>query len=212
MFVDIGVVHFDLHKNNILVYYSEETRQFKVLLIDFGRASDITNEKNDRYLNEFDKSLLSMRREYFFGNPNYRILRGEEYPVSNATSFFIEYYPDWSDFYTLHNTEINELLRSEMAVTVTREKLGYNTIKTYKKSGFLFNPPPIPDEDVVDEYDEDDEELDEDIEEDEELDEDVEETSPSKKRTRQNGKYNSGPQPKKKVGLVVSGKTQNAVP
>jgi len=153
LFVDIGVVHLDLHKNNILVYYSTETHQFKVLLIDFGRASDITNGKRDKWLKEFDKSLLMLRKKFFFGNPEYHTFRGDSEPISNASTFFKDYYHDWTDFYTLHKSEIDKLLVGEMSVI--RGRLSYKTIEKYKNNGWLFNPPPIPDVDIVEYSDED---------------------------------------------------------
>jgi hypothetical protein len=46
LFIDIGVVHFDLHMGNSLIYESDG---IKSVIIDFGRASDITIQREDEY-------------------------------------------------------------------------------------------------------------------------------------------------------------------
>lgn len=64
LFVDIGVIHFDLHSGNALMY--NEGGQIKCLLIDFGRVSDITNGKDDEYLTALEKNNLIVQKNAFY--------------------------------------------------------------------------------------------------------------------------------------------------
>jgi hypothetical protein len=53
LFIDIGVIHLDLHFENIMIYLDsdktilEPVDKIKTLLIDFGRASNIENNEKD---------------------------------------------------------------------------------------------------------------------------------------------------------------------
>jgi hypothetical protein len=53
LFIDIGVIHMDLHRSNALVYRNRDGL-IDTTIIDFGRASDITNGVSDKY---FDKTI-----------------------------------------------------------------------------------------------------------------------------------------------------------
>lgn len=64
LFVDTGIIHFDLHPNNALIYTNSGIIQ--TLIIDFGRASDITNGKDDDFLTIPEKhALIEKKNEYF---------------------------------------------------------------------------------------------------------------------------------------------------
>lgn len=65
LFLDIGVIHFDLHANNILVYYDKTKKGYpvKTKLIDFDMASIVTNTKDDAYLDKSRKSFLATHRK-----------------------------------------------------------------------------------------------------------------------------------------------------
>ena len=53
LFIDIGVLHLDLHLENIIIYLDSDKKildpvnKIKTLLIDFGRASNIENSEKD---------------------------------------------------------------------------------------------------------------------------------------------------------------------
>ena len=57
LFVDIGVIHMDLHKSNALVYLNREGL-IDTTIIDFGRSSDITNGIPDKYFSEAQKAII----------------------------------------------------------------------------------------------------------------------------------------------------------
>ena len=61
LFIDIGVVHLDLHTNNVLV----DNTTLNTLIIDFGSASDITNNEED-LLTIPEKVPLNDKKTEFF--------------------------------------------------------------------------------------------------------------------------------------------------
>lgn len=65
LFVDVGVMHFDLHSHNSLIYTTDEVNT-KCLLIDFGRASDILSDSNDDFLLTDEKQRLKNIKEQEF--------------------------------------------------------------------------------------------------------------------------------------------------
>jgi hypothetical protein len=65
LFIELGVIHFDLHTGNVLVY-DNGSGQPNSLIIDFGRASDIENGLNDDYLSASDKiAVLDVKKSYY---------------------------------------------------------------------------------------------------------------------------------------------------
>lgn len=52
LFLFIGILHFDLHADNVLVSVAPSpSLDIKTTIIDFGKASDITSRRGDSYLN-----------------------------------------------------------------------------------------------------------------------------------------------------------------
>lgn len=71
LFLDIGVINFDLHTKNILVY-NEGTKKnkYNTRLIDFETSSIITNSTRDNYLSEGKKEgLLILRQDKLNESP-----------------------------------------------------------------------------------------------------------------------------------------------
>jgi hypothetical protein len=64
LFVHIGVIHFDLHSINILIYITDD-KQIKSVLIDFGRASDITDGVRDKMLELDEKNEILAKKDEF---------------------------------------------------------------------------------------------------------------------------------------------------
>ena len=75
LFIEIGVIHFDLHPGNVMVYLTPDEK-IETLLIDFGRASNIMSdepdgifhkneneESNDRYIAK--KKEIRAKKEYY---------------------------------------------------------------------------------------------------------------------------------------------------
>jgi len=65
LFIDIGVIHFDLHMKNALIYLTPNN-EIRCLLIDFGRASDIMNSDNDEHLDVIKKDEMIIMKNKFF--------------------------------------------------------------------------------------------------------------------------------------------------
>jgi hypothetical protein len=57
LYIEGGVIHFDLHGKNALIYVTER-RELDVIIIDFGRASNLRNGTNDEYLNVNEKKIM----------------------------------------------------------------------------------------------------------------------------------------------------------
>jgi len=64
LFIEIGVIHFDLHAGNIMIYLNSE-QEIKCSLIDFGRVSNIHSDDADIYLNKGRKEHIKLGINYF---------------------------------------------------------------------------------------------------------------------------------------------------
>jgi len=62
LFVQIGVIHYDLHGGNSLASVTEDG-QLKSFLIDFGRASNVIDGKDDEYLTRIEKEMMKTAKE-----------------------------------------------------------------------------------------------------------------------------------------------------
>ncbi len=65
LFIEIGVIHFDLHPRNIMIYLTPDN-EIKTLLIDFGRASNIMNGEPDTHLNKLQKEELILKKKKYY--------------------------------------------------------------------------------------------------------------------------------------------------
>jgi len=64
LFIEVGVVHFDLHQKNALIYRRGASHHLHAVLIDFGRASSTTSGTDDEYLNSAEKSSITGEKHY----------------------------------------------------------------------------------------------------------------------------------------------------
>jgi hypothetical protein len=64
LFIDIGVIHYDAHPLNILVFQKEG--KSKSVIIDFGRASNLLDNTADDYLNVTQKKKLGLKKKQFY--------------------------------------------------------------------------------------------------------------------------------------------------
>jgi hypothetical protein len=67
LFIEIGVIHFDLHAGNVMVYLTPD-QKLKTALIDFGRASNIMSDEPDSIFSNTDlakKKEIRANKEYF---------------------------------------------------------------------------------------------------------------------------------------------------
>lgn len=164
LFLDSGVIHFDLHDNNILVYYSTHTNSFEVLLIDFGRASEIiTNKNTDDYLNAPAKEQLIGMRLAFLNNPDSVNLKSFlSITIHRENHLPFKIYKGLDDIYEINKLYIKSLLINEMHEQ--NGTLGSQAIKSRKKRT-IFDPNAYQTEDeyvIGDEDEDDDEDNDED--------------------------------------------------
>ena len=66
LYVDIGVIHFDLHRQNCLIRI--HNGEITALIIDFGRASNFMNDVPDEYLSVDQKMDLQQSRKDAYEN------------------------------------------------------------------------------------------------------------------------------------------------
>lgn len=65
LFLEVGVVHFDLHAGNALISYENNLSTF---IIDFGRVSNIANGTSDGYLKSKEKQKLVLFKNSMYAN------------------------------------------------------------------------------------------------------------------------------------------------
>ena len=161
LFIDIGVIHFDLHSGNALVYKSNDN-QINSLIIDFGRASNITNNIGDEYLTivEKDKILNDKKTCYDelfkigYDAPDDKKVKfittvldyisNEDHEKNQAIFQFSDrdrYQMDWYENIRDNDTvkvKAFDLLKKSIEVSGTSSMLPA-TIVNYEKKGYLVN-------------------------------------------------------------------------
>jgi hypothetical protein len=66
LFIEIGVIHFDLHLGNALIYLTPEL-EIKSSLIDFGKASDILSDATDNFIpKDFKETRARVEMKKFY--------------------------------------------------------------------------------------------------------------------------------------------------
>lgn len=63
LYIEVGVIHFDLHIKNALIYY-HSPNSLNAYIIDYGRASNVSDNTTNEYLTPSEKHPLNIRREY----------------------------------------------------------------------------------------------------------------------------------------------------
>jgi hypothetical protein len=145
----VGIIHFDLHNGNILVY--RDNSEIKVSLIDFGRASDFLQIKKDEFLTVEQKNRLIEIRLTLLENLRTnaqldnrvihdKFINKETRLLDNK--FFIEWLSLYLKYKTNTFSDIDTLLLDEM-----QYKDSEITRKMFKKrkiegSIFSYTPPP----------------------------------------------------------------------
>jgi hypothetical protein len=134
LYVNAKVIHMDLHQNNILVY-STDNGETRVMLIDFGRASSIDNNTDDRYLNSIDKKIMNNQADSIFDS----IFNINLNDTFNTNVIFLlgKYYDNWFRNYEIIKNDVFQLLKNEMSVT--RSNITNTTIQRYKNRGWLID-------------------------------------------------------------------------
>lgn len=62
LYIEVGVIHFDLHLKNALVYLNGRN-SLNVYIIDYGRASDVKDATTNEYLGPAEKRPLHAKSE-----------------------------------------------------------------------------------------------------------------------------------------------------
>jgi hypothetical protein len=163
LFIDIGVIHFDLHMKNALIYLTPN-KEIRCLLIDFGRASDIMNDKDDEHLFDFEKSKIKKNKNEFFNSlfdvyddndndddnkkrdfilkllDNIALIdkrtNQNMYHYSDPNSYQMEWY---EDFPRNSRVPIDAFDILKKTTTVEGTKITPNTINSYESEGYLVN-------------------------------------------------------------------------
>jgi len=147
LFVEVGIIHFDLHLNNALIY-NDANGDFKCLIIDFGRVSNILDDKSDVYLTIGKKETLRIERDNIMDMIiGIKLVKKVEFITYildlikriNSMSWYIHLVQ------TLSPTNKNkifsdafDLLKGLMTVT-SFSSMQKNTIKSYEAQGFFVN-------------------------------------------------------------------------
>jgi hypothetical protein len=160
LFIDIGVIHFDLHRKNALIYLTPN-KEIKCLLIDFGRASDIMNDVDDEYLTYYDKEQMREKKAEFFESL-FEIDKNEDddekrelvlnvldniaaIDKSRNQILFDYSNPDYYQMYWYENfprttyVPVNAFNILNNSTQVVGTKITKDTIKTYEREGNLVN-------------------------------------------------------------------------
>jgi hypothetical protein len=62
LFIEVGVIHFDLHLNNALIYLHRHN-SLNAYIIDYGRASSVKDDTTNEYLGPSEKRPLQKKSE-----------------------------------------------------------------------------------------------------------------------------------------------------
>ncbi len=164
LFIEIGVIHFDLHSGNALVFKdsNDDSTENDSLIIDFGRASDITNGKPDMFVSLEDKQPLFESKQKFyesflstnshntdplkkkFINDVINYIADEDYYENDRLFGYPDetsYQMDWIEQYIRNPTHSEIILDSyntlETISKTSDPKLLPSTIKTYEDKGYI---------------------------------------------------------------------------
>lgn len=103
LFIEIGIIHFDLHSSNALVYKTDDD-EIDSVIIDFGRASDITNETKDIYFKTVrEKEVINDMKSDLY-NKIFSIKSNAKNKVK------VDYIEEVLNFIAFKDNEINQQL------------------------------------------------------------------------------------------------------
>lgn len=159
LFVHIGVIHYDLHLKNAIIYITDD-KQIKGMLIDFGQALDITapvgtdpvlladhaeeNAKKEEFFNrQFATTNLSDedKAAFMFDVMDYLADKGG-YDITNPKGYQMSWYESFRDRSSAGNNGI--IMREAFNILITLtvnidSKLGNATIQGLLADGSISN-------------------------------------------------------------------------
>jgi hypothetical protein len=101
LFIEDGIIHFDLHSSNALVYM--ENSKLETVIIDFGRASDVTTLRDDIFLLEDEKERIVIKKDKYYDD-----LLTEKRTNPKTETYMIKYVKDVMNYITLIDREVNQ--------------------------------------------------------------------------------------------------------
>ena len=165
LFIEIGVIHFDLHRGNALIYLTPEL-EIKSSLIDFGRASDILSGATDNFLTKTEKEeyakvemkkfydeILSLIRdgnnsnerksEYMLGVLDYIAradftVNNERYYNNDGVGYQMRWYANYVNSIPLMARAF-DILQTMILVNIASMGIQSGTLKSYEREGYLVN-------------------------------------------------------------------------
>lgn len=159
LFLDIGVIHFDLHAGNALIYITP-TNEIKSLIIDFGRASNFMSDVDDDYVKKNDKKVFEVMKEDFF-NSLFDVNKDDDDKIEFIISLldniaYVDhtknqekfnysdkkaYQMDWYRDYPKNNKKVvmNAFEILKELISVKEDKIQPKTITNYEKRGLFIN-------------------------------------------------------------------------
>ena len=164
LFVEIGVIHFDLHDGNALIYFKPDG--IDSVIIDFGRASNILTSNNDDYLSPDEKVDARKEKEKFYNqllsmDPNSPDVDKKQYILDvlnyvadldfekNQQMFQFSdpdrYQMDWFEKMPSERVPVETFNILMGSIKTIGLKMSVSTIKTYMSKGYIldFNRRPL---------------------------------------------------------------------
>lgn len=147
LFVEVGIIHFDLHLNNALIY-NDTNGNFKCLIIDFGRVSNILDDKSDTYLTIAAKETLRIERDNIMD----MVIGIKQVKKVEFMTYILDlikrinnmgWYANLAEKLSPEKknkifSDAYDLLKGLMTVT-SFNSMQKNTIKSYEAQGFFVN-------------------------------------------------------------------------
>ena len=166
LFIEIGVIHFDLHAGNVMVYLTPD-QKLKTALIDFGKASNIMSDEpdsifsnadlekkkeirankiflNDVFLNSPSRDTTSIEKLNYMKHVLAYIAETEK-NINNPKYYKndgVRYQMKWYEKYIVHPEVFVfafNILDSMTRINVTRTGINPETIHSYEQNGSFIN-------------------------------------------------------------------------
>ena len=165
LFIEIGVIHFDLHSGNAMIYLTPEL-EIKSSLIDFGRASNILSGVDDDFITkEYKENSVKVEMKNFYDeffrltrdrdNSNdkkceymQRVLmliaradftvNNDRYYHNDGKRYQMMWYFKFSKYIPLMARAF-DILQTMLIVNIDRMGIQPGTLKSYEREGSLVN-------------------------------------------------------------------------
>jgi hypothetical protein len=160
LFLVIKVIHFDLHTGNVLLYLFKNKIPSSDI-IDFGRASNLSDNKADEYLDieekqfylenikkQFDNLFVEktdemkakyMKNTMYFISENVKIINREMYSYEASDEYQMMWYNNY-DFGDYIYVNAFNIFYNDVVVDANKQiKITNKTIRKYKQEGKFVN-------------------------------------------------------------------------